>query len=214
MITNVPGSETQQRKIETRTYENFVNFKLSQQDGQSFSIVGFFSTPGVLYRPSTIAPRIPNELPPGFTPRTKLYNVSPWIGISKILASTYTLEGTDVTDICRKNEMAARSANRVDLIQTWRLLQLVTHPSVYQPYVGNYEFDNFDIPWAQHPFGRPLIKSLISHYEKLQDIQTLAMIVCVLCIPSQNAIKTKNMNDRTTAKKAEAKKITKTTHYF
>jgi len=115
--------------------------------------------------------------------------------ISRTLASTYTLEGSNVTEVCKKNEIAARSVRHKDLIQTWRILQTITHPSVYRPYVGN-DFNEFEVPWAQHPFGIQLVQNLFSHYQALGDIQTLAMMVCVLSLPIKNTLakKTKISN--------------------
>jgi hypothetical protein len=37
-----------------------------------------------------------------------------------------------------------------------------------------------DCPWSYHPFGRSLVASLFRYYQSLGDIQTLAMLACVL----------------------------------
>uniref|UniRef100_K1R2T8 WD repeat-containing protein 59 n=1 Tax=Magallana gigas TaxID=29159 RepID=K1R2T8_MAGGI len=37
-----------------------------------------------------------------------------------------------------------------------------------------------ELPWAQHPFGKEMIKYLFDFYMKIHDVQTLAMLVCVL----------------------------------
>ncbi len=43
--------------------------------------------------------------------------------------------------------------------------------------VANLEFDT---PWSYHPFGRSLVDSFFKYYQSLGDIQTLAMLSCVL----------------------------------
>jgi len=39
---------------------------------------------------------------------------------------------------------------------------------------------DIEVPWPSHPFGINLVKSLFAHYEKIGDVQTLAMISCAL----------------------------------
>ncbi|XP_067386241.1 GATOR2 complex protein WDR59 isoform X2 [Emydura macquarii macquarii] len=38
---------------------------------------------------------------------------------------------------------------------------------------------DLEMPWAQHPFGRQLLESLLAHYCQLHDVQTLAMLCSV-----------------------------------
>ncbi|CAB4061269.1 WDR59 [Lepeophtheirus salmonis] len=40
------------------------------------------------------------------------------------------------------------------------------------------KFFDIDLPWAQHPFGRKLLDSLISHYIRQQDLQTAGLLLC------------------------------------
>lgn len=37
-----------------------------------------------------------------------------------------------------------------------------------------------EIPWPLHPFGRDLVKNLLEHYGQIFDIQTTAVITCIL----------------------------------
>ena len=37
--------------------------------------------------------------------------------------------------------------------------------------------------WALHPFTNQLVESLFSHYQRLQDVQTLALFTCALSLP-------------------------------
>ncbi|XP_070244818.1 GATOR2 complex protein WDR59 isoform X4 [Bos mutus] len=38
---------------------------------------------------------------------------------------------------------------------------------------------DLETPWARHPFGRQLLESLLAHYCRLRDVQTLAMLCSV-----------------------------------
>lgn len=118
-----------------------------------------------------------------------------WTFLSRNLAINYTLTSSNVTEICRKNREAAEVERRPDLIQLWRVIENMTHPTVYNSYSGAGlasirfaadelpGFNEFEIPWALHPMGRALARSLFKHYEKIGDSQTLAMIFCVLSFP-------------------------------
>ncbi|KAK3739928.1 hypothetical protein QZH41_015973, partial [Actinostola sp. cb2023] len=103
-------------------------------------------------------------------------DVSILIPLHQSLAQSYTLEGNDILEICKKNKSAAMSVGRRDLVQTWSLLALVLDKTLAQ------SADTVEVtPWARHPFGRKLIRSLIDYYTKMHDIQTLGMLACVLC---------------------------------
>uniref|UniRef100_A0A6B2KXK2 RWD domain-containing protein n=1 Tax=Arcella intermedia TaxID=1963864 RepID=A0A6B2KXK2_9EUKA len=133
-----------------------------------------------------------NNLPSGSLARVIVYDLSSWLGLSRPLAEKYITNG-DVTEICKKNEEAARAVRRRDLVETWRVLQSITHPSVYF-YDPEKEMNEFCVPWGLHPFGKQLVQNLIRHYEDLKDIQTLALIVFILTIPIKAKLKAFNNN--------------------
>ncbi|XP_031559913.1 GATOR complex protein WDR59-like [Actinia tenebrosa] len=109
----------------------------------------------------------------------EIRDVSVLMPLHQTLAQAYTLEGNDVVEICKKNQSAAMSVGRRDLVQTWSLLALVLDRTLAQ------FAEIVDItPWARHPFGRDLIKSLMNYYLKIHDIQTLGMLACIMCHPS------------------------------
>lgn len=124
-------------------------------------------------------------------PYITIDDLSAYSLVSKKLALQYTLSG-EVTKICQHNENAALSADRPDLVQVWRLLQVITNPLTYKPY--NDDFNQFETPWADHPFGRKLAHSIMQHYERLGDVQTLCMVYCVLALP-EKLIRSKNKHD-------------------
>lgn len=104
-----------------------------------------------------------------------IYDIASLQMLNKQLAENYIINLDDIPKMCSHNGNVAAQVGRKDLIQMWSLLSLVAG--------GGQELskDPYDgAPWAQHPFGRKLIKSLLDHYMSLYDIQTLAMLSCML----------------------------------
>ena len=83
-----------------------------------------------------------------------------------------------VDDVCQRNAHFAAEVGRDDLAQLWSLLGLVASPAVCG--TGDEAEDSFETPWAYHPFGRDMVASLFQHYARLRDVQTLALMSCVL----------------------------------
>lgn len=105
-------------------------------------------------------------------------DVSALMPIHQSLGQAYTLEGKKITEICKKNLAAAMTTGRKDLVQTWSLLSSVLDNKLAPT-------DSMDeSPWALHPFGRKMIKSLMDYYLRIRDIQMLGMLACVLAHPS------------------------------
>lgn len=101
-------------------------------------------------------------------------DVSAMMPIHQSLGQAYTLEGNDITEICKKNLSAAMTTGRRDLVQMWSLLSLILDKKLAPS-------DSMDeSPWALHPFGRKLVSSLMDYYLSIRDIQTLGMLSCVL----------------------------------
>ncbi|XP_057291888.1 GATOR complex protein WDR59-like isoform X2 [Hydractinia symbiolongicarpus] len=104
-------------------------------------------------------------------------NTSGLLPVSKYLAQNYYLNGEDPSELCLKNASLAQSVHRNDLVQTWSLLAKVMDTKLNP----NPNLDlAFSPPWSCHPFGKKLVESLFKYYESVQDIQTLAMISCML----------------------------------
>lgn len=104
-----------------------------------------------------------------------IYDIGPLQMLNKHLAEHYIINLEDIQKMCSHNGNVAAQVGRKDLVQMWSLLSLVAgggQDLSKDPYEG--------APWAQHPFGRKLIKSLFDHYMSLYDIQTLAMLSCML----------------------------------
>lgn len=109
-------------------------------------------------------------------------DVSAMMPIHQSLGQAYTLEGNNITKICKKNLSAAMKTGRNDLVQTWSLLSLVLDeklaPSDSIDEAPSASID--EAPWALHPFGKKLVSSLMDYYLNIRDIQTLGMLSCVL----------------------------------
>ncbi|XP_054917828.1 GATOR2 complex protein WDR59 isoform X4 [Dermacentor andersoni] len=60
-------------------------------------------------------------------------------------------------------------------LHVWSLAALIANPQLSQDKQG----PDAAVPWAQHPFGRQMLESIISHYLKHYDIQTVAMLCCI-----------------------------------
>ncbi|XP_045471317.1 GATOR complex protein WDR59 isoform X2 [Harmonia axyridis] len=97
-----------------------------------------------------------------------IYDSSGLFLVHKQLAEEYILEG-DVGTVCKHNAAAAALVGRWDLVQAWALAELTACPDQ----VRDSEM------WVQHPFNVRLMKSLISHYATLNDVQMAAMLCCI-----------------------------------
>ncbi|XP_064640221.1 GATOR2 complex protein WDR59-like isoform X2 [Lineus longissimus] len=103
-----------------------------------------------------------------------LYDISSILPVHKYLAENYSLDSTDLTATCAKNASAAAVVGRRDLVQMWSLVSLALHRKL-----SCLDGPDEGSPWAQHPFGKNMLKSLIDHYSSLYDVQTLAMLSCI-----------------------------------
>lgn len=104
-----------------------------------------------------------------------IYNMSGIMPINQYLAQNYTLDHRDPVSSCNNNATCAANVGRKDLAQVWSLAALIASPQLLHDKPGPDAAD----PWAQHPFGRRMLESIISHYLKHNDIQTVAMLCCV-----------------------------------
>ncbi|EEC03569.1 conserved hypothetical protein [Ixodes scapularis] len=104
-----------------------------------------------------------------------LYNMSGIMPINQVLAQNYLLDCGDPVGSCNHNASWAASVGRKDLVQVWSLAALVANPDL----AHDKQSPDVGVPWAQHPFGRQMLESIISHYLRHSDIQTVAMLCCL-----------------------------------
>ena len=74
----------------------------------------------------------------------------------------------DITKTCSVNADLALKVNRPDLVQMWSLLALSV------PLAANPSRDPNVQPWASHPFGREMLKSL--------QVASWTMIMLPVCL--------------------------------
>lgn len=137
-----------------------------------------------------------------------IHDLSMLIPVTPVLAKLYTLSGANPSLVAQSNILAAKSVRRMDLAKLWSVVEAQLHSSVYPGLwtsspnpdgsgsasyasfgsvgvVGNQASQLslpsvFDRTWAMHPLGKTLLKSLFKRYEQLSDVQTLAMLSCVI----------------------------------
>ncbi|XP_027474610.1 GATOR2 complex protein WDR59 isoform X5 [Callorhinus ursinus] len=94
--------------------------------------------------------------------------------VHKSLGELYILNMNDIQETCQKNATSALLVGRKDLVQVWSLATVATDLCL-----GPKSDPDLETPWARHPFGRQLLESLLAHYCRLRDVQTLAMLCSV-----------------------------------
>ncbi|XP_055599327.1 GATOR complex protein Wdr59-like [Uranotaenia lowii] len=112
----------------------------------------------------------------GSTPKVcvapvNVYDISKILYVSKELAENYIINTTNLAGMCRHNREVAEKTGRPDLVQCWSLAEMIAQPGT------DFETDD-DMMCSQNPFAKSLLESLISHFAKIFDIQTAAMLCC------------------------------------
>ena len=148
-----------------------------------------------------------HETRKNLAPNVIISDVSNLIIIDKELASSYKITGETVQEVCQHNAEAAAALNHSDLCKTWQLLGSIGSVELYSNPSTNSNQKPNRIPvrryasvssgrsaqnpraiqqqpaWVSHPFAKQLTESLFSHYQKVKDVQTLAIMACVLSLP-------------------------------
>ncbi|KAK2724947.1 GATOR2 complex protein WDR59-like isoform X2 [Artemia franciscana] len=121
--------------------------------------------------------------------KVTIYDASGLMPLNKDLARKYRLDDKNISECCRQNAEAAAQLGRRDLVHVWNVAATITSPLLAPS-------DNIDAgtPWAQHPGGRKLAESLISHYVKINDVQTAAMLSCVFGSKTESLLSRKMKN--------------------
>ncbi|XP_035678671.1 GATOR complex protein WDR59-like isoform X2 [Branchiostoma floridae] len=108
-----------------------------------------------------------------------IQDVSCLLPVHQKLAETYILDPNNIPSMCTRNAAAANQVGRKDLVQVWSLAVLALSADL-----APSSSPDLECPWAQHPFGRRLLQTLLEHYSKLCDVQTLAMLCCAYGAPT------------------------------
>ncbi|XP_034143376.1 GATOR complex protein WDR59 isoform X2 [Esox lucius] len=105
-----------------------------------------------------------------------IQEISCLLPVHKALGEAYILNVNDIQDTCQKNAAAALALGRRDVAKVWALASAATSLDLSPDCESDPDTDT---PWARHPFGRHLLETLLDHYSKMSDIQTLAMLCSV-----------------------------------
>lgn len=141
--------------------------------------------------------RTPEQTRGAIIPIVKVIDLTSLNNVDKNIGESYQILGDSVEDVCRQNAIISQHLQREDLYKTWTLLGSIGKSILYKTPRNNIhlprrysaaDHSNESIqsllpPWSQHPFSFKLIQSLFSHYESIKDVQTLAVMSCVLCLP-------------------------------
>ncbi|KAK6094906.1 hypothetical protein MT418_005170 [Batrachochytrium dendrobatidis] len=116
------------------------------------------------------------------------WDVSSFLPMRRDLAEKYTLCGSDCGKICRNNRNVALGMGLVDLAKIWNIAELVVNQNAIVRRTleddDNVHFQRMH--WQNHPFGRRMVHSLFNQLERMGDLQTLAMLVCVFAEKSND----------------------------
>ncbi|KAJ5787797.1 hypothetical protein N7457_002787 [Penicillium paradoxum] len=133
-----------------------------------------------------------------------IHNLSDMLPVKRELASQYRICGKG-TDVCAHNAAVALDAGCYELAQIWGLIKLILHvrkhpgtlpdsgllqrrvhkkggvtdglghDGLYRDLTGSI------IRWGDHPLGSHwLVPALFEHFERIGDVQMVAMLSCVL----------------------------------
>ncbi|KAJ5825264.1 hypothetical protein N7474_002402 [Penicillium riverlandense] len=130
-----------------------------------------------------------------------IHDLSDMLPVKRELASKYRITGKG-TDVCAHNAAVALDAGSYELAQIWGLIKLILHvrrnPGTPlesglgvrrmlqqrkdELASGLYKgVANSVIRWGDHPLGSHwLVPALFDHFERIGDVQMLAMLSCVL----------------------------------
>ncbi|KAJ2784263.1 hypothetical protein GGI15_002312 [Coemansia interrupta] len=91
------------------------------------------------------------------------------------LAQQFELAGASTSWVCSHNASVARLNGRRSLAHIWSMLACLLAP--VQPAAGGAGGNRV---WAAHPSIVRWLRSVMVHYERRGDVQTLALLACVL----------------------------------
>ncbi|KAH9884199.1 hypothetical protein F4778DRAFT_774781 [Xylariomycetidae sp. FL2044] len=136
-----------------------------------------------------------------------IHNVAGDLPSKRELAQEYLIFG-DGVEVCEHNARIAEKYHRPDLVDVWRYASLLLRKDIPLELLGRDKqrdtvlviakdavtrFDQSSgqhhdagdppltgrVKWGHHPLAKDMIKDLFGHYEKIADVQMLAMLSCV-----------------------------------
>ena len=108
----------------------------------------------------------------------EIYDFSRLMPAKMDLAFGYRVVGDTPENLCLHNAEVAELAGYQEIATCWRLLSILLTEGGSNLTTESSDSKFF---WGIHPFGGLwLIRKIVSYYEKIGDIQMLAMISCIL----------------------------------
>eukprot|EP00818_Percolomonas_sp_WS_P000419 CAMPEP_0117439336 /NCGR_PEP_ID=MMETSP0759-20121206/2513_1 /TAXON_ID=63605 /ORGANISM="Percolomonas cosmopolitus, Strain WS" /LENGTH=1072 /DNA_ID=CAMNT_0005231049 /DNA_START=356 /DNA_END=3575 /DNA_ORIENTATION=- len=111
--------------------------------------------------------------------RILIYDFRHLFPISYTLATELKVDGSNIQEICMHNRDVCLKAGLKSAGNLWMIISHIADSFL----CANPSSSN--VPWASHPCGRRTIKSIMDHLFKKRDIQSIAIISCVLSIPQR-----------------------------
>ena len=112
-------------------------------------------------------------------PRIHIYDSKFLLPVSYSLAVQYRVVGSSAVDLCLHNSAVCLSEGRPDLWKMWRVLSQIVDPRLFLT-TGERKTTEPSLIWTHHALGRRFVKKVLNHFLKKHDIQTCAIISCVL----------------------------------
>lgn len=82
-------------------------------------------------------------------------------------------------DACRQNAEAAARVNRPELARMWRTLA-TTFDAMYEDQRAGIASMPCHTQWRNGALGSKLINNIFSHLEERGELQTLAVLICIM----------------------------------
>ncbi|KAJ2151768.1 hypothetical protein J3F82_003127, partial [Coemansia sp. RSA 637] len=99
------------------------------------------------------------------------------------LARQFVLTGPSSEWICSHNSRVALLNSRSELSRVWALLACLLGPVVFDSPIESVDGGGPSYSmWATHPPVLRWLRSVMAHYQRRGDVQTLALLACVLSV--------------------------------
>jgi hypothetical protein len=98
--------------------------------------------------------------------------------ISLPLAKEYSVFGNNIRQICDSCKQACLNDNKSEIAKIWEIIAEIADETLCAD-TSHYAL------WNCHPLGKEFVSTVFDHYLKQRDVQTLALLSCVLAIPDR-----------------------------
>ncbi|KAG2391750.1 hypothetical protein C9374_013235 [Naegleria lovaniensis] len=117
-------------------------------------------------------------------PRIHTYDIKHLLPVSYSLAQKYRVIGNSAVDVCLCNSQICLEEGKHDLAKMWKILSLILDPRLFYDRTKSNSVKPSAV-WSNHALGRRFVKKLLSHFLSKHDIQTCAIISCILQLSYQ-----------------------------